>query len=75
MSPKLKRLSGRTVISILGKFGFIIHSQKGDHVKLRRISSTGERQTLTVPFNNPMGNFKCFRLKRASLFTKCLNLS
>ena len=52
MSPKIKRLSGKAVISILDKFGFIIHSQKGAHVKLRRIHSTGKRQTLTVPLHD-----------------------
>ena len=51
MSPKMKRLSGKAVISVLGKFGFIIHTQKGTHVKLRRIHSTGEKQTLTVPLH------------------------
>ncbi|HHT9146041.1 MAG TPA: type II toxin-antitoxin system HicA family toxin [Candidatus Wunengus sp. YC61] len=44
MSPKLKRLSGKEVISILNKFGFTSHSQKGSHVKLRRISTAGAKQ-------------------------------
>lgn len=52
MSPKMKRLSGKAVISILGKFGFIIHSQKDAHVKLRRIHSTGKKQTLTAPLHD-----------------------
>ena len=54
MSPKLRRLSGRDVISILGKFGFIIHSQRGNHVKLRRSGSGGEKQTLTVPLHDKL---------------------
>ncbi len=54
MSPKLKRLSGRDVTSILGKFGFFIYSQRGNHVKLRRMSSAGEKQTLTVPLHNEL---------------------
>ncbi|GAH05216.1 unnamed protein product, partial [marine sediment metagenome] len=33
-------------------FGFIIHSQKSAHVKLRRIHSTGKKQTLTVPLHD-----------------------
>ncbi|MFA5832434.1 MAG: type II toxin-antitoxin system HicA family toxin [Bacteroidota bacterium] len=49
MPPKLKRLSGNEVISILLKFGFVIHSQRGSHIKLRRIISEGEKQTLIVP--------------------------
>ena len=54
MLPKLKRLSGSDVISILGKFGFTIHSQRGSHVKLRRISSTGKKQTLTIPLHEEL---------------------
>ncbi|OGI47573.1 MAG: hypothetical protein A2151_04430 [Candidatus Muproteobacteria bacterium RBG_16_65_34] len=50
--PKLKRLSGREVISILQKFGFAVSSQKGSHVKLVRPIAGGERQVLTVP-NHP----------------------
>ena len=47
--PKPKRLSGDDIISILATFGFAIHSQRGSHVKLRRFTSAGHRQTLTVP--------------------------
>ena len=46
MSPKLRRLSGRKVISILAHFGFTIQSQKGSHVKLWRIGIAGEKQTI-----------------------------
>jgi predicted RNA binding protein YcfA (HicA-like mRNA interferase family) len=53
MSPKLKRLSGKEVLSILSKAGFLVHSQKGSHVKLRRISS-GEIQTLTIPLHDEL---------------------
>ncbi len=48
MSPKLKRLSGKEVVSILSKFGFSVYSQRGSHVKLRRTSSSGETQSLTI---------------------------
>jgi hypothetical protein len=44
MSPKLKRLSGKDVVSIFAGFGFVIHSQKGSHAKLRRVLQSGERQ-------------------------------
>ena len=54
MSPKLKRLSGRHVISILGQFGFTIHSQRGSHVKLRRISLASRKQTLTIPLHEEL---------------------
>jgi predicted RNA binding protein YcfA (HicA-like mRNA interferase family) len=51
LSPKLKRLSGAEVVAILRTFGFEIHSQRGSHVKLRRIVSGGEKQTLTIPLH------------------------
>jgi len=54
VSPKLKRLSGKEVLSILSKFGFTIHSQKGSHIKLKRKSSTGEIQTLTIVMHNEL---------------------
>ncbi|MEI6396432.1 MAG: type II toxin-antitoxin system HicA family toxin [Verrucomicrobiota bacterium] len=47
--PKLKRLSGSETVSILQRFGFSIRSRRGSHIKLRRISQAGEKQTLTVP--------------------------
>ena len=47
--PKLRRLSGDDVIRILKRFGFDIHSQRGSHVKLRRIDSDGRQQILTIP--------------------------
>jgi predicted RNA binding protein YcfA (HicA-like mRNA interferase family) len=51
VSPRLKRLSGPEVISIFHVFGFETHSQRGSHVKLRRVTATGERQTLTIPIH------------------------
>ena len=47
--PKLRRLSGDDVIAILAAFGFQVHAQRGSHVKLRRLSPSGETQTLTIP--------------------------
>lgn len=44
----LKRLSGDDVIRIFLSAGFVVHGQKGSHVKLRRIAA-GEAQTLTIP--------------------------
>lgn len=46
---RLRRLSGDQVVRILTGFGFRIQSQRGSHVKLRKIVSGGARQTLTVP--------------------------
>jgi predicted RNA binding protein YcfA (HicA-like mRNA interferase family) len=47
--PRPKTLSGPEVIRILGLFGFVVASQRGSHVKLRRVLNDGTRQTLTVP--------------------------
>ncbi|MBW4623557.1 MAG: type II toxin-antitoxin system HicA family toxin [Cyanosarcina radialis HA8281-LM2] len=46
--PRIKRLSGAEVIDILAVFGFQVHSQKGSHIKLRRLGVTG-KETLTIP--------------------------
>jgi predicted RNA binding protein YcfA (HicA-like mRNA interferase family) len=54
MSPKLKRLSGKDVVTILARFGFSIYSQKGSHAKLRRVLETGEKQTLTIPIHEEL---------------------
>lgn len=48
MKSGLKTLSSREVISILEKFGFVVHSKKGSHIKLRRDHVNG-RETLMVP--------------------------
>jgi predicted RNA binding protein YcfA (HicA-like mRNA interferase family) len=46
--PKLKKLSGKEVISILNQFGFEVINQRGSHVKLRRIRED-MKQTLLIP--------------------------
>ncbi len=46
--PKLKVLSGAEVVRILAIFGFRVGSQRGSHIKLRRIEAGGS-QTLTIP--------------------------
>jgi len=46
--PKLRVLSGKDAIKILKQFGFMEHSRKGSHVKLRR-RKAGKVQTLIVP--------------------------
>ena len=47
--PRLRRLSGDDVVTIMAQFGFYVYSQKGSHMKLRRILESGQRQNLTVP--------------------------
>jgi predicted RNA binding protein YcfA (HicA-like mRNA interferase family) len=62
--PKLKRLSGKDVIAILGRFGFVVVSQRGSHVKLARVLSSGERQILTVPNHSELDTGTCRALFR-----------
>ena len=51
--PKLKNLSGEDVLKIMQSFSFIVASQKGSHLKLKRI--IGEtKQTLTIPLHNEL---------------------
>jgi len=47
--PRLRRLSGAELVQIFLGFGFAVYSQRGSHIKLRRILPDGASQTLTVP--------------------------
>ena len=48
--PKLRRLAGRDVLTLLQGFGFQQVSQRGSHVKLiREVAET--RQILTIPLH------------------------
>ncbi len=57
--PKLRRLSGADVIRILERFGFMIFSQRGSHVKLKRATETGEKQMLTIPIHKQLDTGTC----------------
>lgn len=46
--PKLKNLTGGDIIKIFINLGFFIIGQRGSHVKLRRITSDNNKQTLTI---------------------------
>jgi predicted RNA binding protein YcfA (HicA-like mRNA interferase family) len=46
---RLRRLSGAEVVGILEGFGFVVVSQRGSHVKLKRTTEDVGTQTLTVP--------------------------
>ena len=46
--PKLKRLSQKEVLKILESFGFVVASQRGSHIKIKRKTDFGF-QVLTVP--------------------------
>ena len=62
--PKLRRLSGAEIIAILGRFGFTVHSQRGSHVKLRRVLSGGVVQTLTIPAHPELDTGTCRAILR-----------
>ena len=49
MGVGLKNLSSEEVIVILAKFGFVVHSQSGSHIKLRRQNEIANRETLIIP--------------------------
>ncbi len=51
--PKLRRLAGRDVLTILQRFRFQQVSQRGSHVKLVREGAEG-RQVLTVPLHTEL---------------------
>ena len=53
MGSKLKTLSGKDVVSILSSFGFSVFSQKGSHIKLKRVV-IGNSEVLIVPNHNPI---------------------
>jgi predicted RNA binding protein YcfA (HicA-like mRNA interferase family) len=62
--PRLRRLSGAEVVAILGSFGFTVHAQRGSHIKLRRISTDGTSQTLTVPAHSELDTGTCRAILR-----------
>ena len=45
---RLRTLSGRDLLRIFAGFGFYECSQRGSHLKLRRVLPSGTRQTLTI---------------------------
>jgi len=52
--PKLRSLNGKEVVRIFSQFGFEIASQRGSHVKLRRVLPDGTKQTLTIPMHEEL---------------------
>jgi len=40
--------------NIICAFGFEKYSQRGSHVKLRRVGIAGEKQTLTIPLHTEL---------------------
>ena len=52
--PKLKNLSGKEILKIFSLFDFEAISQRGSHVKLRRILSGDIKQSLTIPLHKEL---------------------
>ena len=50
MTP-LRQLAARDVLRALSSFGFQVVNIRGSHAKLRRVSTSGDRQTLTIPLH------------------------
>ena len=65
--PKLKSLSGKEVIDIFTSFGFNVASQRGSHVKLRRIIGNGAKQSLTIPNHSELDKGTCRAIYRQAL--------
>ena len=61
--PKLRRLSGSEVVNILGKFEFMIFSQRG------------EKQTLTIPNHPQLDTGTCKAIfRQASRYINAIDL-
>ena len=55
--PRLKRLTSRDTLRILGRFGFEVASVKGSHAKLVRNpleGNAGQKEILVVPIHRKM---------------------
>ena len=55
--PRLKRLTSRETLRILGRFGFEVASVKGSHAKLVRMpleGNAGQKEILVVPIQRKM---------------------
>lgn len=64
--PKLKQLSGQDVVKIFSQFGFESASQKGSHIKLRRITKESN-QMLTIPLHKELDKGTLKAIYRQSL--------
>ncbi len=53
MGVKPKILSGEDVVAILERYGFVVHSQKGTHVKMRH-HTVGITETLVIPLHDTL---------------------
>ena len=55
--PRLKRLTSRDTLRILGRFGFKVVSMKSSHAKPVRVpleGNTGKKEILVIPLHRKM---------------------
>jgi len=64
---KLRSLAGSDLLRILAGFGFHPFSQRGSHVKLRRVLPDGARQTLTIVLHDEVDKGTLRAIFRQSL--------
>lgn len=62
--PRLRRLSGAEVITILERFGFRVVSTRGSHVKLQRQRPSGGTDSLHVPLHRELDTGTCRAILR-----------
>ena len=67
MSPRLKVLSGREVVTALRHFGFDVVATRGSHAKLRRELPDGTRQTITIPLHKELAAGTLLAIYRQAL--------
>lgn len=51
---RLKRLTAREIVRLLGRFGFEVTSIRGSHAKLVRIDPSGRREILILPIHRQL---------------------
>lgn len=66
MPGKLRNLSGAEVVSILGRLGFEIVSQRGSHAKLRKVVGA-ETQTLHLPMHKTLRRGTLYSIYRQAV--------
>ena len=52
--PRLRRLTPREILRLLGRFGFEVTSMRGSHAKLMRIGLSGRKEILLVPVHRQL---------------------
>ncbi|HEX6109704.1 MAG TPA: type II toxin-antitoxin system HicA family toxin [Ktedonobacteraceae bacterium] len=54
MPPKLPRVSGEQVITVLQRFGFVVTRQRGSHIMLKKRISKEEEIGCVVPLHREL---------------------